>query len=159
LERRPEAGPSDSNVLDRYERAIEATRLAGREKEALKLFWEGMNFKRLFDEGEYQRAYRVLYAFSSTGRPQDLGRTIEPWARTGLVASLALAAQRLGRLDEALALRQLDDALIEPLGDLPQISLGLQATSEVARALGRLAESRALADSAVTAVEGLRHQQ
>ena len=145
-------------MLDRYERLIEATRLAGREHEAVRLFWQEMDFKRLFDEGEYQRIYRILASFSSTGQPQDLGPAIELRARTALVASLALAAQRLGRLDEALALRQLDDAWTQPLGDLPQISLGLQTTSELTRTMGRLVEARAFADAAVDAVGGLRHQ-
>jgi tetratricopeptide (TPR) repeat protein len=159
LEKRPETGPNDPKVLDRYERLIEATRLAGREKEALRLFWEGMDFQRLFDEGEYQRVHRILASFSATGSPQDLGRAIEPRARTGLVASLALAAQKLGRLEEALALRQLDDTWTKAIGDLPQVSLGLQTTSEVTRTLGRLPESHTLADAAVAAVEGLRHQK
>src|SRR4029453_6507215 len=64
LEKRPETAPSDPHMLDRYERLIEATRLAGRENEALRLFWEGMDFRRLFDEGEYQRIYRILASFS-----------------------------------------------------------------------------------------------
>ena len=43
LEKRPETKPSDPSVLDRYERLIEATRLAGREQEAfdLVLVWMG----------------------------------------------------------------------------------------------------------------------
>ena len=159
LESRPQTTANDTRALDRYERLIDVTRLAGDEREALRLFVEGMNFRRLFEEGEYQRIYRILASFSPTGRPGDLGRTIELRARTGLVSSLALAAQRLGRLDEALVLRQLDDAWTEPLGDLPQISIGLQTTCEVTRALGRLREAHALADAAVAAVEGLRHQR
>ena len=37
LEERPETTPSGPSVLDRYERLIEATRLAGREQEAFDL--------------------------------------------------------------------------------------------------------------------------
>jgi hypothetical protein len=39
LEKRPDVKPTDSTTLDRYERLIEATRLAGREQEAFDLFW------------------------------------------------------------------------------------------------------------------------
>src|SRR6202007_1392787 len=39
LETRPDTNPSDSIILDRCERLIEATRLAGREQEAFDLFW------------------------------------------------------------------------------------------------------------------------
>jgi hypothetical protein len=41
------------------------------------------------------------------------------------------------------------------MGDLAQVSVGLQLTSEVTLALGRLPESRALAEAAVTAGEAL----
>jgi hypothetical protein len=42
LEKRPDTNPSDQPTLDRYERLIEATRLAGREQEAFDLFWFGL---------------------------------------------------------------------------------------------------------------------
>ena len=78
LEKRPDTKPSDPATLDRYERLIEATRLAGREQEAFDLFWYGLgNYEHLgWVLGEYERGYRILAAFSATGRPEDLGATM-----------------------------------------------------------------------------------
>src|SRR5262249_29479649 len=77
LERRPDTKPTEPNVLDRYERLIEATRLAEREEEAFELYWYGMgHFKNLgWVLGEYQRVFRIVAAFSPDGLPQHIGQT------------------------------------------------------------------------------------
>ena len=58
LEKRPAAKPTETDVLDRYERLIEATRLAGREQEAFDLYLVGLGGYRHFGWllGEYERA-------------------------------------------------------------------------------------------------------
>lgn len=151
LEKRPTTKPSDPRVLDRYERLIEATRLAGREQEAFDFFWDGIgSFRHLgWVLGEYQRGYRILAAFSVTGRPEDLVPTMTPRQRTLLAADLGLFAFRLGRLADASAIRQLVDGLANVVDEHKNTSIGLRNSSEVALALGRLAEYRVLANAAL----------
>jgi len=155
LEKRPETKPSDPATLDRYERLIEATRLAGREQEALDLFLHGLgNYRHLgWVLGEYERGYRILAAFSATGRPEDLGVTMALPPRTLLAASLALFALQLGRLEEARAIRRLDDGWTKSLADPSETSVGLRNSSEVTFDLGRLAESLELANEARSEAE------
>lgn len=155
LETRPATKPIDPSVLDRYERLIEAIRLAGREQEAFELYWYGAGGYEHLGKvlGEYQRGYRILAAFSATGQPEDLGPTIAPRWRSLLANALALYAHGLGRLAEAWAIRQVDDAWKKSLSERRRTSTGLQNSSEVAFARGRLAESRALADAALIEAE------
>ncbi|HYI11638.1 MAG TPA: DUF4062 domain-containing protein [Thermoanaerobaculia bacterium] len=153
LEKRPDTKPSDPATLDRYERLIEATRLAGREKEAFDLFWYGLGgYQHLgWVLGEYERGYRILEAFSATGRPEDLGVTMALRWRCLLATTLSLFAKNLGRLGEAQALRRLDDAWSKSLADPKDISIGLRNSNGVALNLGRLAEARRLANEAMNA--------
>jgi hypothetical protein len=158
LEASPKTKPNDPSVLDRYERLIEATRLAGREQEAFDLFWDGMggydNLGKVL--GEYQRSYRILAAFSVTGRPEDLGPTIAPLDRGHLATCLSLFAFHLGRIGEAWAIQQVANQRAKSLGDPMWTSRALLNLGEIAFARGRLAECRALAAAALTECEGAR---
>ncbi len=156
LEKRPETKPSDPSILDRYERLIEATRLAGREQEAFDLFWYGLGSYRNLGWmlGEYQRGYRILAAFSATGWPEDLGPTMGLRERSLLANAFSLFAFSLGRLGEAWAIRQVDDVWKKSLGELKEKSQGLQNSNWVTFEQGRLPESRLLADVALTAAGG-----
>jgi hypothetical protein len=151
VEKRPDTFPSDPTTLDRYETLIEATRLAGREQEAFELFWYVLGSYRHLGWilGEYERGYRILVAFSATGRPEDLGATMTPRWRLLLAHALALFAKRLGRLVEARAIRRFNDSCTKSLAEPKEISIGLQNSSEVAFDLGRLAEARGLAGDAL----------
>ena len=155
LEARPDTNPSDPTILDRYESLIEATRLAGREQEAFALFWYGLgSYRHLgWTLGEYERGYRILAAFSATGRPGDLGATMAPWWRSLLSNALALFATNLGRLAEAQTIRNLDDGWKKSLAEPKRASVGLQNSSEVAFNLGRLADAREIAVEAVNNAE------
>jgi hypothetical protein len=149
LEKRPDTKPSDPTTLDRYERLIEATRLAGREQEAFDLLLNGLGaYSHLAMLGEYERGYRILAAFSATGRPEDLGVAMALHQRAALANVLALFAQRLGRLAEAQAIRRLDDGWLKSLAEPKETSMGLQHSSQVAFDLGRLAEARGFANDA-----------
>jgi tetratricopeptide (TPR) repeat protein len=150
LEKRPDTAPSDPTILDRYERLIEATRLAGREQEAFDIYWYGMGSARQLANilGEYERGYRILSAFSVTGRPEDLGLTMAPRGRALLATDLAAFAKYLGRLAEARAIRWLDDDWKKSIGDPIHTSVGLQNSSWIALSLGRLAEARGFANEA-----------
>jgi tetratricopeptide (TPR) repeat protein len=153
LEEQPEAKPSDPNMLDRYERLIEATRLAGREERAFDLYWFGMgNYKNLGQTlGEYQRGYRILAAFSATGQLEDFGPTLALRGRSILLSDLGIFANHLGRLREAWVIRQMDNVWKESLGELEEISRGLLITSWTAFERGNLSKTRELADAALAA--------
>ena len=155
LEKHPDEKPSEPERLDRYERLIEATRLAGREQEAFDLFWYGLgNHRNLgWVLGEYERGYRILSAFGPAGRPEGLGSTLVLRERSLLANDLALFASRLGRLAEARAIRRLDDGWSRSLSDPKETSIGLRNSSEVAFHLGRFAEALKLADEALGEAE------
>jgi hypothetical protein len=150
LEKRLDTKPSDPPTLDRYERLIEATRLAGREQEAFDLYWYGLGtYAHLgWVLGEYERGYRILAAFSATGHPEELAVTMALGERSMLANDLALFAKRLGRLVEARSIRRLDDGWKKSLADPRVTSIGLQNSSGVRFGLGRLAEARGLANEA-----------
>jgi tetratricopeptide (TPR) repeat protein len=150
LEKSPDKKPSAPATLDRYERLIEATRLAGREEEAFELYWYGLgSYQHLgWVLGEYERGYRIVAAFSATGRSEDLGPTMAPRRRSLLANALALFAKHLGRLPEAQAIRWLYDDSKKLLTEPADISTALQNSSWVAFALGRLAEAQRLGNEA-----------
>ena len=152
LEARPETKPSDTGALDRYESLIEATRLAAREQEAFDLYRYGVGgFSNLgWVLGEYQRGYRILAAFSATGRPEELGTKLAEPDRSLLAISLAFFADRLGRLAEAWAIHKVNDKWHRSRGENDSTWIGPDNSSVVAFSLGYLAESRVLADAAVT---------
>jgi len=159
LEKRPDKNPMDAAVLDRYERLIEATRLAGREQEAFDLFWYGLgNHRHLgWVLGEYERGYRILTGFSATGRPEDVAPTMVLRRRSLLANDMALFALRLGRLAETRAIRRVDDGWKKSLGEPAETSIGLRNSSSVALGLGRLGEARALAAEALTEAEAAKN--
>lgn len=160
LEKQPEKLPSEPNVLDQYERLIEATRLAGREEEAFDLFLNGLGGVDHLGMvlGEYQRGYRILAAFSATGRPEDLGPTMGLVQRSKLVNALAIFALRLGRIVEAWTIRRVINEWWKPLDRHGHLSILLLNSSQVAFELGQLAESHALADAGLRESE-LANQQ
>ena len=112
LERRPDTMPSEPAVLDRYERLIEATRLAGREQEAFESFLVRVGWLRSPRGwlGEFDRGYRILAAFSADrparGPRRDDG-SLDGGRSSPTTSPCSLA--RLGRLAEAWAIRRLDD--------------------------------------------------
>ena len=150
LEKRPDTKPTEPAILDRYERLIEATRLAGREQEAFEIYWYGLGgaiqLARIL--GEYERGYRILTAFSETGQPEHLGVTMAPPWRSMLANDLAALAKYLGRLIEARSIRRLDDEWRKSHGNPTDTSLGLRNSSWIALSLGRLPEAQEFANEA-----------
>ena len=149
LEQRPDTSRATRAMLDRYERLIEATRLAGREQEAFDLFWYGLgDYEHLgWVLGEYERGYRILAAFSATGRPEDLGATMALRERSLLANDLALFATgsggwpRRGRSDGSTT--RWTSRLPSP----SETSIGLQNSSHVAFAPGPLGRSPGARDA------------
>jgi tetratricopeptide (TPR) repeat protein len=154
LEKSPEKKPSDSATLDRYERLIEATRLAGREQEAFELYWDGLGNCRHLGRvlGEYERGYRILAAFSATGRPEDLGVTMTPRQRALLANDLCMFAKYLGRLVETRAIRQIDSDWRKH-AEPKHRAIALENSSWEAFSMGRLAEAQRLTNEARIEVE------
>jgi tetratricopeptide (TPR) repeat protein len=159
LEQRPDTKPSDPSVLNRYERLIEATRLAGHEWEAFKLYWNGMGGAThlRWTLGEYQRGYRILGAFSATGRPADIAPTMAPKERSLLANELAHFASKLGRLAEAWSIWGVSNDWEKSLGKSKRTSIVLENLAGTAFRLGRLAESRTLAARALAEAETTEH--
>ncbi|MEB3353660.1 MAG: DUF4062 domain-containing protein [Cyanobacteriota bacterium] len=150
LDKRPATKPGDAAELDRYEQLIEATRLAGKEEDASELYWSGLGgFDHLGKAlGQYMRGYRILAAFSRSGKARDLAPSLPMRKRILLINSLALFALRLGRLAEAGALRKFVDGLNHSHADPKETSAGLSISSSAAFASGQLIEAHALADRA-----------
>jgi tetratricopeptide (TPR) repeat protein len=154
LEKRPKPMPSDADMLDRYERLIEAMRLAGREQDALSLFSGiGGNTQFIGQLGEYERGYRILASFSPTGRPEDLGRTLTPGSRYLLAIDLAFFAHRLGRLEEVRSIIDGVNGWEKPYAD-SLVWVRLSFSSSLAFNLGRLVESQAFAAKALNTADG-----
>ena len=150
LEKRPSTLPTEAAELDRYERLIEATRLAGREQEALDLFRYGLGgFGHLAGVlGEYGRGYRLLAGFCESAQPRDWAPSLSLRRRSFLVNDFALFAGKLGRLAEAQALRQVYDGWISELAEPTESARRLLNSADVAFAMGRLAEAQGFADQA-----------
>jgi tetratricopeptide (TPR) repeat protein len=161
LEKSPVTKPAEPAVLDRYERLIEATRLAGREQDAFELFRGGLGgYEHLgWVLGEYGRGYRILAAFSATGQPEDLGSTMVLRERCLLASHLALFAVQLGRLAEARAIQRLNDTWFKSIDDSKWTSRWLQNSSDVATNLGRLTEARAFAADALDQAEAAKDDE
>ena len=151
LKWRPDSKATEPHVLDRHERLIEATRLAGREQEAFDLFQSGFgSYEHLTGTvGDFERGYRILAAFSPTGRPDDFGATMTLRARSQLINTLSLFAHHLGRLAEARAIRRLDDTWKKSLAEPLETSAGLVNSSYIAFHMGCLDEARRLAADAL----------
>jgi tetratricopeptide (TPR) repeat protein len=140
LETRPVTGPSDPRVLDQYERLIEAMRFAGREQEAFDLYWYGMGRGNLWTLGEYERGYRTVLAFSSTGQPEDLGLTLALQKRWLLANALSVYALHLGRLREAALLRQACAKWGNTLGEDGFSEIHIRNSTNLSFLSGRLTE-------------------
>jgi tetratricopeptide (TPR) repeat protein len=100
--------------------------------------------------GEFERGYRIVAAFSATGRPEDLGVTMPLRERSVLVSSIAFFSKHLGRLAEAQSWSKL---LAKPL----EISTALQNSSWISLSLGQLTEARKLANEALNEAETERY--
>ncbi|HEX4607042.1 MAG TPA: DUF4062 domain-containing protein [Urbifossiella sp.] len=150
LERRPDKKPTELAMLDRYERLIEATRLAGREQEAFELFWYGLGGYGHLGKvlGEYERGLRILSAFRPIGRSEDLGATMKLRERAILTSHLGLFAIQLGRLAEAWAIRRVENDWWKTLAEPKEMSNALINSSEVVFAMGRLVDADRLAAEA-----------
>jgi hypothetical protein len=109
LEKLPITLPTEPAELDHYERLIEATRLAGREKGAFAIFKYRLGgYEHLGKKlGEYIRGYRILKGFSHCGQPQKLVSHWPSHSQRELYNVLSLFSIRLGKLHEARSLLKL----------------------------------------------------
>ena len=159
LEKRPNTLPTEAAELDRYERLIEATRLAGREQDAFDLFWYGLgrygHLARVL--GDYGRGYRLLAGFCESAQPRDWAPSLSLRSRFLLVNDFALFADGLGRLAEAQALRQLNDGWSTELAEPTWTAMGLGNSAQVAFAMGRLAEAHGFAIQACKEAEAAQN--
>jgi hypothetical protein len=150
LEKSPATKPSEPAELDRYERLIEAIRLAGREEEAFDLYWFVLGGYKHFAWilGEYERGHRILAAFRAANQPADFAPSLLPQVRSHLVNDLALFANHLGRLTEAHTLFLLHDPWNTWDGEPVETIRYFLNLSFSALAMGRLFEAQRLANQA-----------
>ena len=89
LEERPSNKPTDPKDLDRYERLIEVTRLAGQTTAAYELYWEAVGGLRHLGWriGDYERARRIAVSFSPTGSVDDLASELNKDQRANLASA------------------------------------------------------------------------
>jgi tetratricopeptide (TPR) repeat protein len=155
LEKRPTTKPSEPAELDRFERLIEATRLAGQEDEAFQLYWYGLGgYKHLATAlGEYERGYRILTGFQPSLQPVHGEPPLLHWGQVELINELALFADKLGRLDEARALRELHAAWKTCIPNPPKWTICLVNISQLAFTMGHLGEAYRFADQAIKEYE------
>jgi len=155
LEKSPQTKPSAPEVLDRYERLIEATRLAGRLNEAFELYWLSLGpYEYLGQQlGEFERGHRILAAFSPSGRPDDFLVGGSLWERALLANEVALFAQQLGRLAEARLILRLVDTWATSLGRPKDLSITLQNSCVLALEMGYVAEAKKFASQALLEAE------
>ena len=157
LERRPDTMPSEPAVLDRYERLSRphGSLVVSRKRSISSgTGWVATSTSR---GARRVRAGlpdpRRLHADRTARGPR---RDDGPAERSLLANDLALFADRLGRLAEAWAIRRLDDNWRKSLAEPKQTSTGLRNSSDVAFALGLLAEARGLATEALNEAEAAK---
>lgn len=145
LEGRPGTNPpTDPADLDRYERLIEATRLAGDTREALRLYCAELGrYKNLgWVVGDDARGLRILSAFSSDGTPATAGLTLSASERAVLVGDWGMHARNAGDLTTARSAIGLQNVLRRGESDLEDLPYGFQILADVELLAGRWLAAR-----------------
>jgi tetratricopeptide (TPR) repeat protein len=141
LEERPSKNPTDPADLNRYERLIEVTRMAGESKKAFDLYWFGLGgYKHLGKVlGENARGLRILAAFSKNGSPDPNHLELPRSEHAPLITDWGLFAEQLGDLNLAreafnfqIQIRQMNDR------DYKNLSVAHQNACEVELIANRL---------------------
>jgi tetratricopeptide (TPR) repeat protein len=151
LEERPEKKPTDPADLDRYERLIEVTRLAGKTQKALYLFWVGLGgYGHLGGVlGDNARGLRIVSTFATDGTPTMAGFSLPDSDRALLVVAWGLFAQNLGDLSIARRAFEIQLAIRQDLGNQASISTALQNLANIELQAGLWVEARATASKAI----------
>ncbi len=158
LEERPEKSPTDLAELDRYERLIEVTRLAGDTQQAFDLYAFGLgNFEHLGKVlGDNARGLRVLVGFSADGTPAAASLTLSDRERGLLVNDWGLFAVNLGDLSTA---RQIYSIITNNIftSNRSVVDIGLRNNVDVESLAGRWPLAREAASTSVRHAE-LTHE-
>lgn len=149
---RPNQLPTDEPALDSYERLIEHTRLAGRTRDALELYWNGLGGYNHLGKwlGENTRGYRIVMAFSSDGRPENVARTLHGKERRPLLDDWGLYAKNLGELSIARSAFEVGLELWSRYEDPGNRSALLQNITDIEILAGRFISARQVAARALT---------
>ncbi|MCX6951306.1 MAG: hypothetical protein NTV51_03850, partial [Verrucomicrobia bacterium] len=151
LEERPGIPPSDSVVLDKYERMVDATRLAGRMQEAFGWYWVGMgNYSNLRHRlGQIHRGFRLLSAFVLGGGKRNVMPGITERDQSALLCDLGLFSLELGELRFSLECIEASMLIDRRLGDQVNDARGCANVSGVFVRMGELARAATAAEEAV----------
>lgn len=160
LSARPGSYPSDPAVLDRYERLVEATRLAGDGAKALDLYRSavgGADHLRSLPGGP-ARGLRILSGFSADGTPAAVGPSLANLGRQTLVRDWGLFAMHLGDLDTARSAFAAHQSLCLEHPDRRGLDSALENLAELELRAGRWPASRDAAEAALRYSEGIDYE-
>lgn len=148
---RPNQLPVDESALDSYERLIEHTRLAGRTREALDLYWNGLGGYNHLGKwlGENARGYRIVMAFSPDGSVENAARSLHGKERRPLLDDWGLYAKNLGELATARAAFSAGLELWSRYEDPGNRSALLQNLTDIEILAGRFVSARGVAERAL----------
>jgi len=136
LDTRPENKPSDTATLDRYEKLIEHSILAGHYQEAYDLFDNvlgggGGNTHLYHKIGDYGRIIRILSLFSEDGTPQTFTDRLSDGDKAHLLAHCGLANSALGDLKTADFCFNLSDEIHRKRMNWTNLAAGLQPRASI----------------------------
>ncbi|MFT3911219.1 MAG: DUF4062 domain-containing protein [Ferruginibacter sp.] len=107
LDTKPDKKPTEINVLDKYEKLIEYSILAGKYIEAYDIYMnvmagEGKKNHLLYKLGDYGRIVRIASMFSLDGNPQTFTSQLSDYNRSVLSTDWGIASLLYGNLQTAI---------------------------------------------------------
>jgi tetratricopeptide (TPR) repeat protein len=155
LDERPDKKPTDSAELDRYERLIEVTRLAGEVQKAFDLYWYGMGSHNHLGWvlGDYTRGLRILAGFAADGTPATVSLTLQDTDRALLANEWGLYATHVGDLPTGRQSLDISRKHITANNSNKTISVCFQNIAEVELIVGCWPAAREAAATAVLHAE------
>lgn len=155
LDERPVKKPTRPADLDRYERLIEATRLAGQAQRAFDLYWLGLGCYNHLGKvlGDHARGLRIVSAFAANGTPATAGGGLTHDDLGVLVTEWGLFAADLGDLATARQAFEIAIEILRQVADDLNLSQGWRNLAEIELLAGRWPAARDAAAAALTHAE------
>jgi tetratricopeptide (TPR) repeat protein len=160
LEERPNKKPTEPKDLDRYERLIEVTRLAGQTQQAFDLYEFGLGrYVHLgWVLGDNARGLRILSSFATDGTPATAALGLPEKDRAALVTNWGLFALNLGDLSTARRAFEIENDLNRRQSDDRNLSAGFRNLADVELLAGCWPAAQAAAASALTHAQRARDE-
>jgi tetratricopeptide (TPR) repeat protein len=161
LKERPEKKPTDPTDLDRYERLIEITRLAGQTQQAFDLYEYGLGQHEHLGMvlGDIARGLRILSTFAADGTPATAGLDLGKRVRSRLVNDWGLFAEKQGDLTTARQAFEIANEIDRRQSDDTNLSIDLQNLAQLELLAGRCPAAQTTAAAALTYAEQAKHER